>query len=63
MKFAKRMDRFGEGVFSSLAEIRKQKEEKMRLLSIVCQHLLVILHLVKAKSQQKLVFLHQMKRK
>lgn len=28
MKFAKRMDRFGEGVFSSLAEIRKQKEEK-----------------------------------
>ena len=27
MKFAKRMDRFGEGVFSKLAEIKKRKLE------------------------------------
>ena len=25
MKFAKRMDRFGEGIFSKLAEIKKEK--------------------------------------
>ena len=25
MEFAKRMDRFGEGIFSKLAEIKKQK--------------------------------------
>ena len=28
MKFAKRMDRFGEGVFSKLAEIKKRKLDK-----------------------------------
>ena len=27
MKFAKRMDRFGEGIFSKLAEMRRQKQE------------------------------------
>ena len=27
MKFAKRMDCFGEGVFSTLADIRRKKEE------------------------------------
>ena len=26
MKFAKRMDRFGEGIFSSLLEIKRRKE-------------------------------------
>ena len=28
MKFAKRMDRFGEGIFSKLAEIKKEKTAK-----------------------------------
>ena len=28
MEFAKRMDRFGEGIFSKLAEIKKEKTAK-----------------------------------
>lgn len=32
MQFAKRMDRFGEGIFSKLLEIKRQKEEKGELV-------------------------------
>ncbi|MEY8356720.1 aminotransferase class I/II-fold pyridoxal phosphate-dependent enzyme [Lachnospiraceae bacterium 54-53] len=32
MQFAERMDRFGEGIFSKLLEIKKQKEEKGELV-------------------------------
>ncbi len=28
MQFAERMDRFGEGIFSKLLEIKRQKEER-----------------------------------
>lgn len=28
MQFAKRMDRFGEGIFSKLLEIKRQKQEQ-----------------------------------
>ena len=28
MRFAERMDRFGEGIFSKLLEIKRQKEER-----------------------------------
>ena len=34
MKFAKRMDRFGEGIFSKLAEIKKEKDCKGERSSI-----------------------------
>jgi len=32
MQFAERMNRFGEGIFSKLLEIKRQKEEKGELV-------------------------------
>ena len=54
MKFANRMDRFGEGVFSMLAQMKKKKLEEGEMivdLSIGAPNIAPAPHILKALSE------------
>ena len=58
MKFANRMDRFGEGVFSMLAQMKKKKLEEGEMivdLSIGAPNIAPAPHILKALSEACLV--------